>query len=184
MITRARRITFMPMRTLATAGAFLVASPGILAVAILPRAGASAPSRSSDTGHAERPPCEHFDDVRALAQLPAGTVFLPLDVSPDLVATTHHRAIAGGYHRNSAAMHRVLAAFTSTPDAAKRIIRASGADYVAGCPSLNETRLYDAVSPNGFWAQLEKGKRFAWLQPVKIAGSPVLAWRVRRGGRS
>jgi hypothetical protein len=38
--------------------------------------------------------------------------------------------------------------------------------------------MYKAISPNGLWAQLERGTRFDWLQPVPIAGSPVLVWRV------
>ncbi|NHW17432.1 hypothetical protein, partial [Escherichia coli] len=77
------------------------------------------------------------------------TVFLPLDVTPDLIATTAHHAISGGYHRDGAAMHKVLAAFTGSPAAAERIVRDSGATYVAGCPMLNETELYKSVAPDG-----------------------------------
>lgn len=57
---------------------------------------------------------------------------------------------------------------------------ASGADYVAGCPGANETEIYKAEAPPGFWARLERGERFDWLQPVRIPGSPVLVWKVVR----
>ena len=177
MLTRTRAIANVPARTLGTAGALLVASPGLLAGATLAYAGTPAPG-AAETARAARTACDRFDQVRALAQLPPGIVFLPVDVTPDLIATTQHRAVSGGYHRNVGAMHRVLAAFTGSPAAAERIVRASGADYVAGCPDLNETRLYDAVAPGGLWARLERGEHVPWLKPVPIRDLPVLAWRV------
>ena len=77
-------------------------------------------------------------------------------------------------------MRRVLATFLAPPDAARATILASGADYVVGCPGTNEMELYKATAPNGLWARLERGEHFAWLQPVPVAGSPVLAWKVVR----
>jgi hypothetical protein len=89
--------------------------------------------------------------------------------------------VASGYHRNNARMHLVMAAFMGSPDAARRAIAESGATYVVGCPGLGETILYDNAAPKGFWARLERGERFDWLQPVPIRGSPVRAWRVLPG---
>lgn len=180
MLVRARAVRGVLPRIAATAGALLVASPGLAAGATLSVLTVIAPARAAETAIAgrARQGCDTFDQIRALGRLRPATIFLPLDVSPDLIATTGHRAIAGGYHRGGAAMHRVLAAFTGSPTRAERIVRATGATYVAGCPSLNETELYKSVAPGGLWARLERGEPIGWLAPVAMPGSPVLLWRV------
>jgi hypothetical protein len=185
MLTRARAIPALVPRVAATAGALVVASPGLSAGAAMSIVTASTPAEPviATVDGSGRTTCDTFDQIRVLGTLPAATVFLPLDLTPDLIATTGHHAISGGYHRNAAAMHRVLAVFTGTPATAERLVRQSGATYVAGCPSLNETELYKKVAPNGFWARLERGERIAWLQPVPLPGSPVLAWRVLGSSR-
>lgn len=179
MLTHARAIPSPLKRTLATAGALLAVSPGLVAVALLgmPKAQAmrAAQQRYETAG---RPTCIDFSDARAVGTLPRGMIFAPLDISPDLVATTHHRAVASGHHRNMAAMHDVIAAFTAGPEEAHAIVRRYGAAYVAVCPGLNEPELYRARSPDGFWARLERGERFAWLEPVPMPGSPVRVWKV------
>jgi hypothetical protein len=178
MLTRARAVRSVLPRIAATAGALLVASPGLAAGAVSSMLARPAVVSVSMIAGRTRPACETFEQIRDLRRLSPATVFLPLDVTPDLIATTPHQAIAGGYHRNSAAMHRVLAAFTGSPDTAEGLVRATRATYVAGCPGLNETELYKEVAPDGLWARLERGERIAWLEPVAMPGSPVLVWRV------
>ena len=68
-------------------------------------------------------------------------------------------------------------AFLAPPARARRLVLASGADYVVGCPGENETRRYVQLSPHGLWARLERGERVDWLEPVPT-GSAALAWRV------
>ena len=58
-------------------------------------------------------------DMRALRTLPPGLVFTAIDLTPEVIATTGHRAIAGGYHRGAAAMDMVMTGFTAAPDAAR-----------------------------------------------------------------
>jgi hypothetical protein len=106
-------------------------------------------------------------------------LFAPIDIAPDIIVATHQRAIASGHHRNMAAMHDIIAAFTGTPEDAYKLITAHGAHYVVVCPGLNEPELYREAAPNGFWARLERGERFQWLEPVPIQGSPVLVWKLR-----
>jgi hypothetical protein len=181
MLTRARAIPSIRKRTLATAGALLAASPGLVAFALLgfPQAQAD---RETQQRYAEagRPACIDGTQSRAIAHLPPALLFAPLDIAPDIVVATHHRAMASGHHRNMATMHDVISAFTGTPEAAHALIRRSGADYVVICPGLNELGVYREWNPAGFGPRLERGERFDWLQPVPIAGSPVLVWRVRR----
>lgn len=180
LLARARAIASPGKRTLATAGALLATTPGLPAGAALamrlPAAGVPAAPVASPGGFAT--PCVPARDIPALAGLPIGTVFAPLDITPAVIATTPHRAIAGGYHRNGAAMHRVIATFLASPEAARRAITAAGADYVAACPGANETELFKSFAPDGFWARLERGERFDWLMPVTITRAGIRVWRV------
>ncbi|MEG8044150.1 hypothetical protein QP164_16255 [Sphingomonas sp. LR59] len=182
MLERARQIGPVILRTLATAGALIAVSPDLLVGAVF----AALPAQPS-THHAvpgARVSCDGAADVRALAQLPPEILFAPIDVSPEIIATTRHRAIAGGYHRNSAALHTVMAAFMGAPETARATIVASHAGYLVACPGLFEMDIYRDEAPRGLWARLERGERFAWLTPVPIAGSPVLAWRVNNSSRA
>ena len=153
-------------------------SPSLAAAGAVAVASGRGEARRSAIGPATRPACQRFADIRGLAALPPATIFAPVDVTPDLLATTPHRAVAGGYHRNSAAMHRVEAAFTGAPGAARALVEASGATVLAACPGLNEMELYAHIAPRGLWARLARGERIGWLVPIAIPGSPVLAWRV------
>lgn len=179
MLQRARRIKGLGTRIAATAAALLTVCPGLLVLAVVGflrsevmRAAARPGSRAS---------CEQGLDARAIgAALPPARVFAPLDLTPDLLVASAHRGIASGHHRNHAAMHDVLSAFTGTPENAHGLIAHYGARYLVVCPGLNEPELYRRENPQGFWAQLEDGARFDWLEPVEIADSPVRMWRIHQ----
>jgi hypothetical protein len=180
MLVRARAIPSVLPRTAATAVALLIASPGLAAVALLGLPQSQA-MRAATEHHAvqRRPACTDGTQARAVDQLPPALLFAPIDIAPDILVATHQRAIASGHHRNMAAMHDVLAAFTGTPEEAHKLIVARGAQYVVVCPGLNEPELYREAAPNGFWARLERGEQFQWLEPVAVQGSPVLVWKLR-----
>lgn len=181
LLARARQVSPPWKRLIATAAAFLVVSPGYLAVigkaigARLCAVQITDPER--DAGR--RQPCQQVDNIRVIGRLPVGLVYSPLDLGPDIIATTGHRGMAGGYHRSAELIGSVLATFAGSPEQARIRIVASGADYLAGCPGLSETDLYRRRFPEGFWARLERGERFNWLQPIPT-GTPALAWRVIR----
>ena len=180
LLGRARAIQHALPRIVATVLALLMASPGMVAAtALLGVTALTARQSVAEVAPRSRfASCDRFDQVRALNQLPPATIFAPMDVTPDLIATGRHHAIAGGYHRNARWMEIVIRTFTSSPDRARRIVQASGATYLAACPDLSEVNLYRMAAPDGLWGQLARGVWFDWLQPVPIAGSPVLAWRV------
>ncbi len=181
MLSRARAIGSVLPRTLATAGALLAATPGVAAQVLfgLPQGQPAAATGAPGGTEIEHPSCHHGHEIADLGRLPPSVIFAPLDASPDLLVQTEHRAIAGGYHRNVAAIHRVMATFMADPSVARRSVLASGAAFVAGCPGENETAIYKEAAPNGLWARLERGDRIDWLQPVPMPGSPVLVWRVK-----
>lgn len=175
MMRRARAIRRPVTRTVATMGALMIAAPGLTAGAIINFA-APTPVEATATPY---PTCDNYHDVAKLATLPPATIFAPIDMTPALLAATHHRAIGAGYHRNSAALHRVLAAFLASPDRARALVTASGADYLIGCPGMSDA--YRRYAPNGLWARLERGERVSWLTPIPT-NSPMLLWRVARDG--
>lgn len=177
MLTRARAIRSVLPRIAATAGALLAATPGLTASALLGPA-EPAPPAAAVASTPLRPPCDHGHEVSDLALLPAATLFAPVDVTPQILATTRHRAIGAGYHRNLAALHRTMATYMAPPETAHRWVLESGARYVVGCPGTNETEMYTHYAPHGLWARLERGEAIAWLRPVRFRNSPVLAWRV------
>lgn len=175
-----RRISRTAPRAFATAGAILLASPG-LAIGVSARIAANvahSPAKTKPDGRA-RLACSGYGDVRVLRRLPTSAIFLPLDISPGLLATTPHRAVASGYHRNTAAIHRVIETFLGSPERAERLVRETGSRFVAVCAGASELSVYRRRAPNGFYARLERGERFAWLRPVPLPGSPpVRAWEV------
>lgn len=180
LLRRARAMTGLPARLGATAAALLVASPGqAAAIALVLGEALAMPRESAGEDAPRRVSCQRASDARAIGREPAGIVFAPIDVTPDLLANTHHRAVAGPYHRGADAIARVLEGYTSDPATARQIISDSDADYLIACPGLNETELYRREYPRGLWARLDRGEQFAWLEPIAI-DPPAMAWRVIR----
>lgn len=181
LLKRARQIRRIVPRLGATAGALMVASPGLAAIPLL-----GMPEEEHSPATLQRladpvsPSCISAKDPLALSVLPPAVLFAPIDIAPEIIAGTHHRAITSGHHRNAAAMRDVMLAFTGSPERMRAAAARYGAAYIVGCPASVETELYQNVAPDGMWARLERGERFPWLERVAIAGSPVLAWRVIR----
>lgn len=176
LLTRTRAIAAPFRRTLATAVALLLASPGLAAAAVL---GMMTRPAALQTVSMPRPAdCRLSEDLARLNLLSPATLFAPIDITPAILARSHHSAIAGGYHRNDAAMHRVIAGFLAPPGRARAIVAATGARYVVGCAGENETQLYARKAPNGLWARLERGEPVAWLTRVALPDSNVLVWKV------
>lgn len=124
--------------------------------------------------------CGALPALRTLDAYPAQTVFTHSDLGPRLLATTHHRAVAGPYHRNGPAILDVHHAFRGSPAQARAIMRRHGATLLLLCPNIAESTVYRAKAPGGFYDRLAKGERFGWLRPLALPkGSPFRLYRVR-----
>ncbi len=124
--------------------------------------------------------CPTLPALRPIAQIPATTIFTFVDLGPRLITVTHHRAVAGPYHRNGAAILDVHHAFDGDPLPARAIMLKHGATLLMTCPNMSESTVYRARSPHGFYARLADGERFNWLDPVPLpSGSPLLLWRIK-----
>lgn len=123
--------------------------------------------------------CPSLRALRPVAQQPKGTVLTFVDLGPRLITVTHHDALAGPYHRNAHQILDVMHAWRGTPDHAHATVRRYRVAYVLICPNMSESTIYRSEAPQGFYAQLARGKVPNWLQPVQLpAGSPYRMWRV------
>jgi hypothetical protein len=123
--------------------------------------------------------CNALPNLAKLEAYPAQTIFTHVDLGPRLIATTHHSAVAGPYHRNGAAILDVHHAFRGSPQQARAIIKRHGATLLLVCPNMAESTIYRARAPGGFYDQLAKGRSFAWLRPMSLPkGSPFRLYRI------
>lgn len=124
--------------------------------------------------------CPTLPALRPIAKLPPATILTFVDFGPRLITVTHHRAIAGPYHRNQQAILDVHHAFrAASPEVAHEVMRRHGATMLLLCPGMSESTLYASQAKHGFYARLRKGEVPDWLEPVPLpADSPFKLWRL------
>jgi len=124
--------------------------------------------------------CPTLPALRPIGKLPAQTVLTFTDIGPRLIAVTHHRAIAGPYHRAGSAILDVQHAFRATdPNFVHDVMRRHGATLLLICPDYSESTVYASEAPSGFYVQLVNNRIPAWLAPVPLpANSPYKLWKL------
>jgi hypothetical protein len=169
----------MAVRTLGViAAVFAVSGAGVILT--LPYLDTEKPTERTTLINRANFRCPSLAALRPVAQLPATTIFTFVDLGPRLINVTHHRAVAGPYHRNGDAILDVHHAFGGSPADARAIMLRHGATLLMTCPNMSEATVHRARHPNGFYSRLAKGERFDWLEPVPMpSGSPLLVWRIR-----
>lgn len=121
--------------------------------------------------------CYSASALEPLDGLAPGRAFAPLDTGPFLLAHTSLSVVAGPFHRNDAGNLAVLKGFTAPPDAARAIVRDTGARYVVICPSPAPLPAGAAVQDDLATA-LDAGRVPAWLKPVPLGGTPYRVYAV------
>lgn len=182
-----------PQRGAATAAAALVGLlfHGSLIYPQLQRIGlapAAAPMRAQAKARSERlarinranARCRTLPALAPLNQLPPATIMTLVDLGPRLIATTHHSAIAGPYHRNGKAILDLHHAYDGTATDFLDTARRHDASYFLLCPEFPEGTVYRARSPQGFYARLERGDGPAWLEPVMLRSAGTLPYTLYR----
>jgi hypothetical protein len=124
--------------------------------------------------------CRALPALQTLDQLPPALIFTLVDLGPRLIATTHHSAIAGPYHRNGAAILDIHHAMDGQPADFLKIAARHHATYFLVCPSFPEGTVYQARSPKGFYAQLMRGQVPGWLLPVDLKTGFALPYTLYR----
>lgn len=112
--------------------------------------------------------CETPTTIAALARLPAGVVWAPIDLGARIVAMTHHRALAAPYHRDNAGNRFFLDVAARSARRAEPLLRAAGVDYIVACPAAFAP-FARARQPGTVAALFAAGMRPAWLAPVADA---------------
>ena len=168
----------MLVRVFGTVGGFLIVSGAVagLVVKWLPVDQPTARTRTIDRASST---CPSFTALAPLDQLPPQTIFTFVDLGPRLITVTHHRAVAGPYHRNGDAILDVQHAFGGSPDQFRAIAKVHGARLLLTCPNMAESTVYRARNKGGFYDQLASGKAPAWLKPIAMPKrSPLRLWRI------
>ncbi|ALR21986.1 MULTISPECIES: hypothetical protein [Sphingobium] len=120
--------------------------------------------------------CRTLPALEVMNRLPSATIFTMVDLGPRIIATTHHSAVAGPYHRNGAVILDVHHAFDGPADAFRPIAAKHHATYLLICPNFPEGTIYQARSPRGFYADLMRGHVPGWLHPVTIRSGTELPY--------
>jgi hypothetical protein len=145
-------------------------------IELIPEAPPSA--REVQIGRANRL-CSSLWGLRPVALQPKGLVFTSVDLGPRLIATTHHDAIAGPYHRNGQQIVDVMNFWRGSEAQAHQLAAKYHANYVLSCPNSSETTIFTSETPNGFYGQLTRGNVPKWLAPVPLPkDSPFKMWRI------
>lgn len=124
--------------------------------------------------------CRTLPALEVLDQLPPATIFTMVDLGPRLIATTHHSALAGPYHRNGATILDMHHAYDGPTDAFRPIAARHHATYLLVCPNFPEGTIYQSRSPQGFYADLMRGAIPRWLVPVTLNSGMTLPYQLYR----
>jgi len=124
--------------------------------------------------------CRTLPALEILDQLPPATIFTMVDLGPRLIATTHHSALAGPYHRNGATILDMHHAYDGPADAFRPIAARHHATYLLVCPHFPEGTIYQSRSPRGFYADLMRGTIPGWLVPVTLKSGMTLPYQLYR----
>lgn len=201
LIAAMQRLPVMPVRVVLTAACALVTPLGASAIIAgivngdapgnnAAAAGASPAASSASAAAAaaaaadavpDRYRCTTQATLRGLDALPLSLIFSPLDIGAHLLSYTRHSVVATGHHRNEAGMKAVLQGLTASPDQARTIIAATGADYIAMCRRENEVERYRRLFPRSLTAALLADRPPHWLKPVPMRpGETVRVYRIVR----
>ena len=174
-LTRARKLSFVPVRTVATAGALLIMAPAYAAPALMMPADPRLINAMASSDQ-----CVKKSELDKLATLPPSNLATPLDITPAILAGTPHRMIAGGYHRNDAGIHDVIMLFMGPTSGAREILARRHIDYVVFCPHTSESIWWSRNGPDGLSAMLNSGRAPDWLEPVDLHLRSLRVWKVRK----
>ena len=166
------------VRVLGTVTAFVVVSGSFagLLIRFLP---IDRPDRSTRIVLQAGSICPAITSLTPLDRLPAQTIFTFVDLGPRLIATTHHSAVAGPYHRNGDAILDVQHAFSGSDAQFREIARRHGATLLLTCPNMAESTVYRVRHKGGFYDRLARGQAPAWLTPIAMPRhSPLRLWRI------
>ncbi len=124
--------------------------------------------------------CESLASVSQLRHLKNARILAPFDIGPAILLTTPHQVLASSHHRNEAGMRAHIDIYRLPEADSHKIVEQRGITHIVACTDEAEMKGYEKRNATGLWAQLAKGNRPAWLEPVELPGSALKIWRVVR----
>jgi hypothetical protein len=168
----------MAVRVIGTVGGFLLVS-GLFAGLLIRNFPIDPPSAATRRVNFATGECMRTSRLLVLNRLPPTTIFTFVDLGPRLITVTHHKAIAGPYHRNGDAILDVHHAFGRSPEEARAIMKRHGATHLLVCPNMAESTNYRARDKGGFYDRLARRETWPWLTPVPLPRrAPYRLYRV------
>lgn len=126
-------------------------------------------------GQAPAVDCTTPQTLSHLTALPPGRLIAPVDLSAFTLAASHHRIVAGPYHRNNGGNLAMYRFFLGPLENSESIARQWGIDYVALCPDSFDETGDVARDPRNLAGALRAGRVPAWLRPISRPGeAPML----------
>jgi len=175
-LRRARNVSLAPARVLATTGAVFIMAPAYAAPALVMPADPRLVNAMNMSDY-----CLNRSQIDKLDVLPPSNLAIPLDITPAIVASSHHKGIAGGYHRNGSGIRDVILIFAGPLSSSREILAKRHINYVVMCQGAAESIRWANRGPGGLASLLNNGRTPDWLEPVAIPGLKGLqVWRVRR----
>ncbi len=148
----------------ARATAAILLAPAVMSVTAAAVVEVAAPNASADRDWDAKAVCFKTASYAALARLPPGLVAAEIDYGPYLLALTPHAAIAGPYHRMSAAIIATQRIFASPPEEARPLLTHLGGTYIALCGPRGPRGLSEAAREASLWGRLRAGAVPDWLE--------------------
>lgn len=175
-LSRARKLSRMPVRAMATAGALCIMTPAYAVPA-------GTMGRSPEDGQPDfSVRCTPRSQLAHLDSLPPAIIAAPLDITPAILANSRHTAIGSGHHRNVSGIKDMILLFVGSTSDQREVIARRHIDYVAFCPGTSEAGWWAANKPGDLADLLSRNRAPAWLEPVHVEGMHALKlWRVRKG---
>ena len=139
---------------------------------------ADRPAKQAQYATAAR--CAEKSAFGPLRSLPAARILTLIDLSPMLLAHTHHSVIAGPYHRNNKGNRLMYDAFLASPETAQDMLRAADLRYVVLCDPANTAKDLIHMAPEGLAAAIAGEKPIVWLRRIE-AVTPLRLYEVVQG---
>lgn len=138
-----------------------------LAVGGLGMLGRPSPAQAARSG------CMEGTRMERLERMPGDVTLATINLSPFIAAFTHHRVLAGPYHRDAGAVVDLILDWHEPPARVLATVRKRHVDLVVACPGGEGD-----PDPASFARQLAEGS-IPWLRPISDPGlAPLRAWRV------
>ena len=124
--------------------------------------------------------CTTASAYEILANEPKGVVSGPSNLGASILRFTHHRAIAGPYHRNQSGLLAEINSSLATPLEAEKILRDAQVTHIAFCTRDPQVTLTARKAGDGLYANLAKGEMPDYLEIIdETANSALQIYRLK-----